>query len=430
MRIRFYNARILTMDNSFDIISGELWVNNGRIEHIGDKRKDMPIFDKTVNVENNLLMPGFKNAHTHSAMTFLRGYAEDMPLETWLNERVFPSEAKLKEGDCYNLVRLAMLEYIEGGITACMDMYAFEEETVQAAEDTGMRLVLSDPMNDFSGSLSRQEELYKKFNGGSDIISKVLGFHAVYTTSEQLLKELSALAHKYKAPVYTHCSESEAEVANCIKAHGKTPVQYLNDMGMFDFGGAIYHGVHLTDEDCKILKDKNVSVITCPSSNLKLASGIANISKLMDMGINIGIGTDGPASNNALDMFKEMYLVSTLQKYLLKDASAMPAEKVLKMATVGSARAMGLNDCDCLREGKRADMIMVDLKQPDMQPENNIVKSIVYSASKKNIKMTMINGNIVYMDGVYYIGESIDNIFAAAEITADRLKEEKHCDNI
>lgn len=422
MRIRFYNARILTLDNSFDIISGELWVNNGKIEYIGDKKKDMPIFDKTINVENNLLMPGFKNAHTHSAMTFLRGYAEDMPLETWLNERVFPSEAKLEEGDCYNLVRLAMLEYIEGGITSCMDMYAFEEETVQAAEDIGMRVVLSDPMNDFSSSISRQEELYKQFNGGSELVSKVLGFHAVYTTSEPLLKELAAIAHKYKAPVYTHCSESESEVQNCIKEHGKTPVEYLNDMGIFDYGGAIYHGVHLTDKDCEILKQKNVSVVTCPSSNLKLASGIAPVAKLAEMGINVGIGTDGPASNNALDMFREMYLVSTLQKYFLKDASAMPAESVLKMATVGSARAMGLNDCDCLRKGKCADIIMLDLKQPDMQPENNIVKSIVYSASKKNIKMTMINGNIVYMDGIYYIGESLDNIFAAATQTAERLK--------
>ncbi len=430
MRTRLYNAKILTMDKGFDITEGELWVRDDKIEYIGLERgldkslsyKEKPVFDREINVENNLIMPSFKNAHTHSAMTFLRSFADDMPLESWLNDRVFPMEAQRRQGDCYSFAKVALLEYIEGGISAFMDMYAFEEETVQAARDLGVRLVLCGAVNNFTGSIKRELELYEKYNGKTPLVSKRLGFHAVYTTDDKLLRELSDLAYSLKAPVFTHGCETKTEVDGCIKANGKPPVEYLESLGMWDYGGGIYHGVYLSKKEFEILRERGMSVITCPASNLKLASGIAPVEELCAGGINVGIGTDGAASNNCLDMFREMFLVTALQKHRLNNAAAMSAEKVLYMATVGSARAMGLNNCDVLAEGKAADLIMIDLNMPNMQPPNDIVKNIVYSGSKKNIKMTMINGNIVYMNGVFNISQNVDNIFADAKRAAAEIK--------
>jgi 5-methylthioadenosine/S-adenosylhomocysteine deaminase len=423
MRIRLYNAKILTLNHNFNIIDGEVWIKDGEIAYIGDKSSEAPIFDREIDAEQNLLMPSFKNAHTHSAMTFLRSFAEDMPLESWLNDRVFPMENERQTGDCYAFTRLALLEYIQGGITAFMDMYAFEDETVQAAVDMGVRVVLSGPLNNFTGSIKRENELFKKYNSYHPLVSKVLGFHAVYTTDEGILRELAQLARALHAPVYTHCCETVSEVNSCEGLRGVRPMEYLDSLGIWDNGGGIYHGVHLSDKAVDIIKQRGLSVITCPASNLKLASGIAPIYRLYNEGINVGIGTDGAASNNSLDMFKEMFLVSALQKYATSDASAMPAEAVLKMATVGSARAMGLNNCDVLAVGKRADIIMIDLHQPNMLPQNDIVKNLVFSGNKQNVKMTMIDGNIVYMDNRFYIGDNVDNIYTDAERLTAAIKE-------
>jgi 5-methylthioadenosine/S-adenosylhomocysteine deaminase len=356
-------------------------------------------------------------------MTFLRSFADDMPLESWLTDKVFPMEDKRAEGDCYSFARVALLEYIEGGVSAFMDMYAFEDETVQAAVDMGVRCVLSGALNNFTGSIERERELYEKYNSFHPLINKQLGFHAVYTTDKELLNSLKQLSYELEAPIYTHCCETRTEVENCVKATGKPPLQYLDSLGMWRYGGGIYHGVWLDDKDYELLGERNISVVTCPASNLKLASGIAPVLKLADSGINVGIGTDGAASNNILDMFREMYLATVLQKYRLNDAAALSAERVLYMATVGSANAMGLHNCDVLAEGKSADILMLDLKQPNMQPQNDIVKNIVYSGSKKNVKMTMINGKIVYYDNVFYVNDSVDEIYAAAERATNSIKE-------
>jgi 5-methylthioadenosine/S-adenosylhomocysteine deaminase len=196
MDTRLYNGKILTLNGDFNIIEGEIWINDGKIVYIGDKREDTPAFKREIDAGGNLLMPSFKNAHTHSAMTFLRSFADDMPLEEWLTDKVFPMEAQRREGDCYSFARVALLEYIEGGISAFMDMYAFEDETVQAAVDMGVRVVLCGPLNNFTGSLQREAELYEKYNGKHPLVSKQLGFHAVYTTDRELLEGLSRLAEE------------------------------------------------------------------------------------------------------------------------------------------------------------------------------------------------------------------------------------------
>ncbi len=426
MKIRIYNARILTMQKDQPLFCGELQVEDGKITYVGEEgKKAEGIWDREIDAKGNLLMPGFKNAHTHSAMTFLRSYADDLPLQEWLYNQVFPMEAKLTEEDVYWAAMLANLEYLTSGITANFDMYMKNESNAKASVDTGFRTVLCGSINDFGGTVEEMEEEYLHFNKYHPLISYQLGFHAEYTTKRQILEDMASLGKKYKAPVYTHNSETENEVEGCKERYGTTPTAFLDSLGMFEYGGGGFHCVHMTQEDLDICKEKGIWVVTNPSSNVKLASGIAPIQKMLSMGIGLAIGTDGPASNNCLDMFREMFLVTALQKVSLSDASAVDAMEVLHMATVGGAKAMGLTDCDVLAEGKCADLIMIDLKQPNMQPFNNITKNIVYSGSKQNVKMTMINGKILYEDGVFHVGTAPEEIYEKVNESITRMKSEK-----
>ena len=425
MKIRIYNARILTMQQDMPLFLGELQVEDGKITYVGEEKKASgDSWDREIDAEGNLLMPGFKNAHTHSAMTFLRSYADDLPLQEWLYNQVFPMEAKLTEEDVYWAAMLANLEYLTSGITANFDMYMKNESNAKASADMGFRTVLCGSINDFGGTVEEIEEEYLHFNKYNPLISYQLGFHAEYTTKRQILEDMAALGKKYKAPVFTHNSETENEVAGCIERYGTTPTAFLNSLGMFDYGGGGFHCVHMTQEDIDICKEKGIWVVTNPSSNVKLASGIAPIQKMLSMGIGLAIGTDGPASNNCLDMFREMFLVTALQKVSLSDAAAVDALEVLHMATAGGARAMGLADCDVLAEGKCADMVLLDLQKPNMQPLNNITKNIVYSGSKQNVKMTMIDGKILYEDGVFHVGTAPEEIYAKVNESITRMKSE------
>ncbi|MCI8337876.1 MAG: amidohydrolase [Lachnospiraceae bacterium] len=425
MRIRIYNARVLAMEEGRDIFDGEIQVEDGKIAYVGEGQKDAPgPWDREIDAGGNVVMPGFKNAHAHTAMTFLRSYADDLPLQEWLFDRVFPMEDKLTSEDVYWCTVLGNMEYLTSGITASFDMYKKIEDGARASADTGFRTVLCGSINNFGGTVEDMEQEYLKFNDFHPLISYQLGFHAEYTTGREILEGMAALGQKYRAPVYTHNSETENEVAGCVERYGKTPTALLDELGMFAYGGGGFHCVHMTEEDLKICKEKGVWVVTNPSSNLKLASGIAPVRKMMDMGIGLAIGTDGAASNNCLDMFREMFLVTGLQKASEKDAAVVDAMDVLRMATAGGARAMGLMDCDTLSVGKKADLIMIDLQQPNMQPLNNIAKNIVYSGSKQNVKMTMIDGKILYEDGRFHIGVEVEEVYRRANESIVRMKAE------
>lgn len=426
MNIRLYHAKILTMADE-EIKEGEIWVQDEKIIYVGDGSDTDGVFeklklqsiawDREIDCMGNLLMPGFKNAHTHSGMTLLRSYADDMPLQDWLNKQIFPVEAKLDGEMIYHLTKLAILEYLTSGITAIFDMYLTPETIADACVDMGMRCVQVSAVNNFSQSVELTEEMYQKLNHGHPLLSYVLGFHAEYTCSKELLTRIADLAHKYKAPVYAHISETASEVEECKKRYGMTPPGFLDSLGMFEYGGGGYHCVHMTEADLEIFERKGLHVVTNPGSNTKLASGIAPISDFLKRGINVAIGTDGPASNNCLDMFREMFLVTGLAKLREKDAAAVDAWEVLKMATVNGSKAMFLPDTDVLAEGKLADIIMIDLHKPNMQPINNIPKNIVYSGSKQNIKMTMIHGRILYENGKFADFIDVDGIYGkAAEI--------------
>lgn len=432
MNIRFYNARILTMEEERDIFFGEIWVKNERIVYVGDGRDTDAVYqklgipcmiwDREIDCEGNLLMPGFKDAHTHSGMTLLRSYADDLPLNDWLNKQVFPVEAKLTEDDIYELTKLAVLEYLTSGITAVFDMYLTPDSIFSAFDEMGMRGVQVGGVNNFSQSPELLEEWYLKLNGKSPLQSFILGFHAEYTCSKELLMKISELAHKYRAPVFTHLSETGAEVEGCMERYGMTPVAFLDSIGMFDFGGGGYHCVHMSDDDIAIMKKRGLYVVSNPGSNTKLASGIAPITKFLNAGVPVALGTDGPASNNCLDMFREMFLVTGLGKLKEEDASAVGAMEVLKMATVNGAKAMGLDDADVLGENKFADIIMIDLQMPNMQPLNNIAKNIVYSGSKVNVKMTMINGKILYENGMFLTEEKPEDIYEKSNKIINKYK--------
>ncbi len=422
MRIRYYNARIMTMeDEKCSIINGELQTENERIVYVGPSTEG-ETFDREINVNGNLLMPGFKNAHTHSAMTFLRSYADDLPLQEWLYNRVFPMEAKLTPDRVYWLSKLAIMEYLTSGITANFDMYMKTDAIAQASIDCGFRTVLCDSINNFGGTVEQMEKDYDKFSSINPLISYHLGFHAEYTTSLEIMKELSELANRRKLPVFVHNSETKSEVEGCKERYGMTPTELLDSIGMYNYGGGGYHCVHMSKKDFEIFKERKLYAVTNPASNLKLASGIAPVCKYLEKGIPVAIGTDGPASNNCLDMFREMFLVTGLQKVSCEDAAACDALDVLRMATVNGAYSMCLYDCDTLEAGKKADFIEIDLNQPNMQPFNNIAKNVVYAGSKQNIKRTVVNGKILYDSGEFFIGDEPELVYRKANEIIDEMK--------
>lgn len=430
MNVRLYNARILTMEKNRPVFRGEVWVKNDKIAYVAEEKElqsnwdsDIPkiTWDTEIDCRDNLLMPGFKNAHTHSAMTFLRSYADDVPLQQWLREKVFPMEEKLTGEDIFHLTRLAILEYLTSGITSIFEMYLTPDTIAEACTDMGMRCVLTSGLNNFTSSVEKMEEEYLKWNRKNSLISYQLGFHAEYTCSKELIYRVSQLAHKYHAPVYTHLAETEREVEECRTKYGMTPPMFLDMMGIFEFGGGGYHCVHMSNEDMEMFRRRRLYAITNPASNMKLASGIAPVADFMKNKIPVAIGTDGPASNNCLDMFREMFLVAGLSKLREEDAAGLDAVNVLRMATVNGAKAMRLSRADTLAKGKLADIILIDLHQPNMQPVHNIPKNIVYSGSKANVLMTMINGKLLYRNGEFNIGESVENIYRRCNEIVKRI---------
>lgn len=433
MKIRFYHARILTMEEDKPIFEGEVWVRDEKIFYVGDghdmdaffRRAEEPciIWDEEIDCAGNLLMPGFKNAHTHTAMTFLRSYADDLPLQEWLNKQVFPMEAKITHEDIYHLCRLGIMEYLTSGITSNFDMYFAPLPGAKASVDCGFRTVFTSGLNNFCQSLPEVKELYHEIGEMSGRTSFLMGFHAEYMTSMELMEGMAALAQEVKSPVWFHNAETALEVEECKRRWGKTPTELADDLGMYAYGGGGYHCIYLEEKDFSIFRNRGLTAVTNPASNLKLASGIAPLKRFLEEGIPVAIGTDGPASNNCLDMFREMFLVSGLAKVKEKDAACVPAEEALYMATAAGAYAMGLKDCDCLAEGKLADLIMIDLKQPNMQPENNFVKNIVYSGSKQNVALTMVDGKILYEKQKFFIGADPDEVYHRANEIIRRIRE-------
>lgn len=421
MKTLLKNARILKMTDDL-IIEGHILIEDNLIKEVGPNVDINQKYDRVIDCEGNLLMPGFKNAHTHSAMTFLRSKADDSSLQDWLFKEIFPREDNLHKGCIKELTKVAILEYLTSGVTACLDMYFFPEEFKETCEEMGFRSSILIMYDSKSRPLNTCLKMYEDFNKDKNsLVNAYFAMHSEYTGSEDMFYQTSLMLKKCPSPFLTHLSETYSEVKDCLDRRGITPLEYFDSLHFFDNGGAIFHGVFLSQNDIKILKEKNITVVSCPASNMKLASGIADITGLLNAGVDVALGTDGSASNNALDMFREMYLVTGLQKIVTKNPVSIPAFEVLKMATVNGAKALGLEKSKYLEAGQFADIIMIDLKRPSMQPIINIINNLVYSGSKDVIKMTMINGKILYMDNKFYIDEDIDEIYKKVQSLTDEL---------
>ena len=413
--IRLYNGLVMPMTSDCAYFSGEVWTDGGKIAYAGPARSGvLPEFEREIDLGGDLIIPGFKNAHAHSAMTFLRSYADDLPLQSWLFDKVFPLEERLTPEAVYAFTRLAILEYLSGGMTASFDMYFHRDAYAQANIDSGFRTVICGALS-AGDRVSVAADDYAKFNSLHPLIGYLPGVHAEYTADERLLREMSELVHQLKSPFWTHNSETRSEVDGCMARHGMSPTACLDSLGLFDFGGGGYHCVWFTDDDVRIFAEKGLWAVTCPCSNAKLASGIAPLGRFEKRGVKLAIGTDGPASNNALDMFREMYLACVLQKLERQDAAACPAEGILYAACSGGARAMGLENCDCLAEGKAADLAVINMNRPNMRPVHAVAKNLVYSGTRDNVRLTMVAGRILYENGEFFVGEDPGRIYAEAE---------------
>lgn len=418
MKTLFKNARILTMKND-QIINGELLVIDTRIAYIGKDASEFAPFDKVIDCENNLLMPGLKNAHTHSAMVFLRNRFKNVNLQDWLFKCIFPREAKLISEDIYHLNKAAILEYLACGTTACFDQYFFPLSGAKAVDEMGMRMLLLAVFNLGTTSNDDLEHNYHSMNDREDGYARyAIGVHAEYTSDKIMIDETREVINRLKCPFFAHISETKKEVEECVDRHGTTPLKFFYDQGLFAYGGGGYHCIHFTDEEVEICKKNNLFIVSCPGSNKYLSSGIAPLSKYLANGIRIALGTDGPASNESLDMFKEMRLAATMEG---KD---IPAFEVLKMATVNGALAMGLNDADVLDIDKYADIIMVDLSKPNLKDSKDLLHDLVHKASSDNVKLTMINGNVLYQDGQYFYKEKPEDIYRKVEEISKRIENE------
>ncbi|MFH1626154.1 MAG: amidohydrolase [Pseudomonadota bacterium] len=404
-----YGDTILTMVPGNEIISdGIIAVKDDSIVFIGKEGSLREPFNakEVITVKNGLIMPGLINSHTHAAMACFRGMADDLPLMEWLNNYIFPVESKADGELVYYGSLLASAEMIRSGTTTFCDMYLFEDEAAKAAKLAGIRAVVGEVLFDFPSpnvkshkeGLEYTEWLINKWIG-DPLITPAVEPHAVYTCCPEFLVDTKELSDKYSVPLIIHLSESEREVREVKERYGKSPVYLLEDIGFLGENLIADHCVCLTDDEMDILKEYGVKVAHNPESNMKLASGVAPVPELISKGVCVGLGTDGCASNNDLDMFQEMDTAAKLHKVQKRDPTVMNAKQVVEMATVGSARVLGLDDkIGTLEVGKKADLIVIDMNKPHLTPLYNIYSHLVYAVSGADVTTVIINGKLVMKD--------------------------------
>lgn len=426
MKILIKDTAILRMvDQTEGILYGDIAIEDDKIVAIGTV-PDGFAPDHVIEGKKQLAMPGLINAHTHMAMSLMRNYADDLPLMTWLSEKIWPIEAGLTPDDVYLGTMLSIAEMIRSGSTTFNDMYFEMEEVAKAVEISGVRANLSRGMigNDTEGleKLENSRAFHEAWNGKADgRIVVDIAPHAPYTCSDGFIKKAVSLSKELNTQIHVHLSESLFEVNESLEKYGVTPIKKMEDLGMFEVKTNAAHCVHLHDEDFEILKKHDVSVLYNPSSNLKLGNGFAKVSKMIGMGINVALGTDGSSSNNNINMFEEMHLCALVNKGIEADPTAIPAYKALEIATINGAKALGIDDMvGTLEIGKKADLILVDLNKPHLVPQYDLVAMLVYSAAASDVKTVLCNGKVLMQD---YEIKSFDEklILAMADEAAHNL---------
>ena len=406
-------------------------VNKDFVEYIG-KEKPAKDFGQEYDGRNRILMPGFYNAHAHSPMALMRGYGENLVLQDWLNTRIFPFEDHLSSNAVYWGTMLCMAESIRFGIVSSSDMYYFIPDMVQAVADSGAKSNISRSVANPTGmpfeklpSIKEAEDAIRLYNGyanGRVVIDTSI--HAEYTTNEETVRGLAAITKEHDLIMHVHASETELEHEECKARHGGlTPVQYFNQCGLFDTRALAAHCVWCEGEDFDILRDKGVTVAVNPISNLKLASGISDAPKMMEMGINVAIGTDSVSSNNSLNFLEEVKAFATIAKVKANDPTVITPKEALIAATRNGALGQGRINCGVLQEGFKADLIALRTDVPNMHPIHNLTNNIVYAASGSDIALTMVDGKILYQDGEYTTIDIEKTIFETEKATAEILKQ-------
>jgi 5-methylthioadenosine/S-adenosylhomocysteine deaminase len=362
---------------------------------------------ETIDASDQIVLPGLINTHGHAPMVLYRGLADDLALMEWLQKYIFPAEAKTVSPEFVRIgTKLAALEMIESGTTTFTDMYYFEEEIAKATRDAGLRAVLGQTVIQFpvadaktpDEALTRAEAFIKAFKDDSLIVPAVAP-HAAYTLSRETLIAAAALGRKYDIPVLIHLAETEDELKQIRAQHRATPAAYLESIGFWGPRTVAAHGVWVNDADIQILKRRNVGLSHNPESNMKLASGAAPIAKYLQAGVALGLGTDGAASNNDLDMFEAMRQSSFLAKFVTHDPTAIPARTALDLATTGGARALAMADrIGSLEKGKRADLITVAMREPRQTPMYDVVSHLVYVTRGDDVRTTIVNGKVLMRD--------------------------------
>ena len=384
-------------------------MHKGRIHDIQPKQTILDKYssDVEINLDNQLLIPGLINSHTHSPMSLMRGLADDLPLMDWLNNHIWPTEQKHVSAEfVYDGSLLACAEMLRSGTTCFNDMYFFPEETARAVQHAGMRAKLGLILIDFPSAwakdadeyLSKGIELHDQLHGNS-LISTAFAPHAPYTVSDEPLKRISTYAEELDIPIHIHLHETTDEVEQAVSSSGKRPIERLNELGLLSPRLLAVHMTQLTDDEIKLVAETGAHVLHCPESNLKLASGFCPTYKLQQAGVNICIGTDGAASNNDLDMLAEMRTAALIAKAVANNASVLPAEDALRMATINAAKALGLDsEIGSIEVGKSADITAVDLSGIENQPVYNPVSQLVYSAGRENVSNVWVAGNHLLKD--------------------------------
>ena len=407
MNIIIENGIILPMDASNEdelYFNGSVGIEENRIAFVSnDPHKKQEFIShhkedcKRIDATGKVVMPGLINTHTHVAMALLRGISDDVPLMEWLEQHIWPIEGKMGYQEVYDGARLGILEMLMGGTTTFVDMYPYEEAVAEAAENAGIRAVVSPCPMDFRMDHFENDwkQVQKRFSD-SPLVSMWMGPHAIYTLSDKNLQRSIDLTRELGCGSHVHLAETEVEDRNARQKYGMSPTEYFDKAGLFDTPTLAAHCVVLSDNDIRILADRKVSVAHNPQSNMKLASGIAPVKKMLDAGINISIGTDGASSNNDLDMWEEMRSASLLQKVSTLDPCAVPAYTALQMATLNGAKAIGREgELGVLAQGALADILLVDIEKPHLYPHTNLVSELVYSAHASDVDTVIVNGRIV-----------------------------------
>lgn len=423
------NGTIITMDSQGTVHqSGHLCIMDDTISHVGTGASTTG-GKKRIDADGCLVLPGLINGHTHAAMTLFRGLADDLPLMEWLNDYIFPVENKMDGELVYVGTLLACAEMILSGVTTFCDMYLFEQETARAAKEACMRALVGEVLYDFSSpnygppeeGLRYSESLIREWQD-DPLISVAVEPHSLFTCSPDLLVSAGELAERYGVPLIIHVAETEREVDEVHQRYGRGPVDHLDSLGLLTSRLIADHCVHLTAGDMQKMAENGVRVIHNPESNMKLASGIAPVPQMLGHGLTVGLGTDGCASNNNLDLLTEMDMAAKLHKVHTMEPTVLDAFTVLRLATSEGAKALGMaEEIGSLEVGKKADVIVVDMNKPHLTPLYNPYSHLVYSARGNDVSHTVINGRVV-MEGRKLLHLDVEEVMARAREQAVRVK--------